>query len=68
MVELPEVKVELCDGCGLCLTVCDGEALVIIDCKACIIQDGWCDQCALCELVCPTGAIGFAYEIVFKES
>ena len=65
---MPEVNAELCDGCGLCLTVCYGEALVLINNTATIIEAAWCDYCTLCEWICPTGAIKCPYEIVLADN
>ena len=67
MIQMPEVNSALCDGCGLCLTVCQGEALVMIQGTVTVIQGATCDYCALCELVCPSGAIGCPYEIVVDK-
>ena len=67
MIQMPEINIKLCDGCGLCITVCSGEALVLVNNTAVIVEGAECDYCALCELVCPTGAIVCPYEIVVEE-
>jgi len=67
MVEMPLIEPEKCNGCGLCVTVCRCQAVVMVDNVASIIETKLCGWCALCEIVCPTGAIRCAYEIVIEE-
>ncbi len=67
MIQMPEINIELCNGCRLCITVCSGEALAFIDNTVTIVEGAECDYCTLCELVCPTGAIRCPYEIVVEE-
>ena len=57
MLELPQINEALCNGCGLCLTVCDCGSLVLVGQVVKIIHAGDCGYCTNCELVCPTGAI-----------
>jgi MinD superfamily P-loop ATPase len=63
---MPELDLDKCDLCGLCVDVCrceaivmNGESITITDTEAC----GWC---SLCEAVCPRDAIVCAFEIVFS--
>ncbi|MBI4286800.1 MAG: 4Fe-4S binding protein [Chloroflexi bacterium] len=64
----PTIVRELCNGCGLCIDVCQPGGLVQIDGSVELAQSAECDDCGECEAVCPTGAIGFAYDIVVEKS
>jgi MinD superfamily P-loop ATPase len=68
VAELPIIDTEKCDGCGLCVTVCGGNGLVIVNNIITIIETVECDWCADCEAVCPTGAISCPFEIILQES
>ena len=67
MAELPVVDQEKCNGCGLCISVCACQGLVLLDNVISLIETVECDWCTECELVCPTGAIVCPFEIVFEE-
>ena len=67
MAELPIIDREKCNGCGLCISVCSCNALVLIDNMIKIMETVECDWCTQCEVVCPTGAIACPFEIVFEE-
>ena len=64
MLEMPEVDLEKCNGCGICVTVCHCGAIVLVNGKATLIETQLCTWCTLCEAVCPVGAINCPYEIV----
>lgn len=68
MQAMPEIIIEKCNGCGLCVAVCQCDAFVIVDKVACVVEVNDCHFCTNCELVCPTGAIICRYEIVFENS
>ncbi|MFU8796087.1 MAG: ATP-binding protein [Dehalococcoidia bacterium] len=68
MPETPIIDEELCKGCGLCVSVCRLDGLVIVGKVVVVVQTVQCDWCADCELVCPTGAISCPFEIVFQRS
>jgi MinD superfamily P-loop ATPase len=66
---IPSIDPEKCNGCGLCIGVCEHNALVIVNNVVTIIQtDVECDWCAVCEAVCPTGAIGCPFEIIIEDT
>lgn len=69
MAIFPEVDRSKCNGCGLCINVCEPGGLILgEDLLVTIVETAVCDWCADCEAVCPTGAIRCAYEIVFETS
>jgi MinD superfamily P-loop ATPase len=65
-MEMPRLESGRCNGCGLCIGVCRGSALVMIGGVAIIVETGECDWCAECEAVCPTRAISCPFEIVIE--
>lgn len=67
MIVMPELELELCDGCGLCIAACHGGGIVSEDGKVRIIETQNCDFCGVCEAVCPQGAIRCAYSIVMSQ-
>ena len=67
MRDMPVIDEQLCDGCGLCVTVCLCGALVLENGRVKVIKVDECGWCGLCELVCPTGAIACPYEIVIDN-
>lgn len=71
MARMPVIDREKCDGCGLCVSVCHCNILVLVDNVVTIIEKKKCGSCnrwcAQCELVCPTGAIMCPCEIVIEE-
>ena len=68
MSEMPLINREKCDGCGLCVSVCSCNGLVLLDNVVTIVETEDCDWCTMCEAVCPTGAIVCPFEIVVEES
>ena len=71
MAEMPEIDQEKCNGCGLCITVCCCNILVMVESVVTVVEKAECHQCThwctLCEDVCPTEAITCAFEIVIEE-
>ncbi|MBI4187249.1 MAG: 4Fe-4S binding protein [Chloroflexi bacterium] len=63
MPVMPELDIELCDGCGLCLAACHGDGIVPAAGKVNIVETESCDFCGVCEWVCPRGAISCKYVI-----
>jgi nitroreductase/NAD-dependent dihydropyrimidine dehydrogenase PreA subunit len=47
---------EKCNGCGMCVNVCEYKSISVIDGKACIIGHE-SSHCGHCQAVCPVGAI-----------
>lgn len=45
-----------CTGCRSCVSVCESDAIIIIDNKA-VIDPTKCIECGKCVYVCPTDAI-----------
>jgi ferredoxin len=67
MAIFPEIDRGKCDGCGLCVYVCERGGLILVDDPVvAIVETAVCDWCANCEAVCPTGAIRCTYEVVFE--
>jgi len=68
MSQIPVIYTDKCNGCGLCISVCSCNALVLQNNVITIIRTEMeCDWCTQCEAVCPTGAICCPYEIVVSE-
>ncbi len=68
MAEKPVIDEQRCEGCGLCVTVCHLNGLVIVGKVVTVVETVECDWCTECELVCPVGAIGCPFEIVIQRS
>jgi MinD superfamily P-loop ATPase len=65
-VEMPVVDPEKCNGCGLCVSVCYCNALIMIDNVVTVIETEECGWCTACEAVCPNAAISCRFEIVIE--
>lgn len=66
MIDLPEIQLEKCDGCGLCVEVCSSNLLEIRENVVLIIKTEGCNWCTLCEAVCSAGAIRCPFEITIE--
>ena len=64
---LPEIDLELCDGCGDCLTACGAGALALSGGKVSLARPELCEYDGQCEPACPTGAIALPYLIVINS-
>ena len=51
------IDVNLCDGCGNCVTACSEGALKITNGKATLVKEDFCDGFGDCIGECPTGAL-----------
>lgn len=67
MLVKPVLDEALCNGCGLCVSVCQCGALVMVESIIQMVDTEDCGYCTECELVCPTGAIQCPFEIVMEE-
>lgn len=52
----PEVDLNKCKGCGICLKACRGKAIAVEN-KQAVFDRGKCKNCGLCVKICPLGAI-----------
>jgi MinD superfamily P-loop ATPase len=64
---VPEINQDLCTGCGVCLAVCQPQALALVDGKAVLAYPDLCEYDGGCEPSCPEGAIQLPYLIVFGD-
>jgi MinD superfamily P-loop ATPase len=55
-VGVPEIDMQLCNGCGKCGQLCQYSAIVCLKDKPLVFEQ-LCHSCGGCILVCPTGAI-----------
>jgi MinD superfamily P-loop ATPase len=67
MTVMPELDINLCDGCGLCVIACHGGGIVQVEGKVKIVETEKCDFCGVCEAVCPHQAIRCTYIIALLE-
>ncbi|MFH1663088.1 MAG: 4Fe-4S binding protein [Chloroflexota bacterium] len=63
----PNIDKEKCNGCGLCISVCLRNGLVLVDGVVVIVEGFECDWCIQCEVVCAIGAISCPFEIVLEQ-
>ncbi|MDR1540213.1 MAG: 4Fe-4S binding protein [Clostridiales bacterium] len=54
-----EIRVDKCNGCGLCADICHEGALGMVGGKAALLREDYCDGLGNCLPACPTGAIAF---------
>ena len=55
-IGVPEVDMELCNGCGKCGQLCQYSAIICLKDKPLVFEQ-LCHSCGGCLLVCPTDAI-----------
>jgi MinD superfamily P-loop ATPase len=68
VIIMPVVDTEKCNGCGLCVSVCNCGALILVENVIVVLETEACGWCTECEAVCPTGAITCPFEIVIEHS
>ncbi|GIL09319.1 MAG: hypothetical protein BroJett033_8300 [Chloroflexota bacterium] len=61
---MPQINLQICTGCGDCVTVCPTGALELRADKAVVTQPLLCTYCSACEDVCPVSAIDLPYLVV----
>lgn len=64
---LPQINVDLCNGCGECVEVCPTDVLALVHSLAIVVQPAACDYCTLCESICPVAAIALPYQVVLRQ-
>lgn len=47
----------VCNGCGMCVTVCPHAVFEMADGRAAIVDRGACMECGACSMNCEPGAI-----------
>jgi len=68
MIEGPVIDTGKCTGCGLCVSVCQYGALIMVGNVVTVIETKQCDWCTDCEAVCITGALRCPFEIVIENA
>ena len=65
---LPEIDLQRCNRCGVCVDQCPTGAMEMGSGGPVIARPDDCTYCALCEGICPEGAIRCGYEIVWGSA
>lgn len=65
---IPQIDVNLCTGCGDCITTCPTNALALVGRTAVLIDPAACDYYASCETICPVEAIALPYQIILEAN
>ncbi len=68
MLRRPILDPDKCNLCGLCVSVCLHDGLIIINGTIQLVETDDCDWCTDCEAVCPTGAISCPFDIIIEET
>ncbi len=61
---VPEIDEALCIGCELCVKLCPGSVLGMVQDVAVVVAPEACTYTGICQEICPTEAISLTYEIV----
>ena len=64
---LPNIDLDLCTACGLCIERCPTQAVEMSGERPVIARPEDCVYCGLCEEMCPEEAISLKYEIVLSS-
>ena len=62
---LPEINLEQCTRCGLCIDRCPAGAVEMGPQGPLIALPPECTYCAICDAICPQDAITCTFEIVW---
>jgi heterodisulfide reductase subunit A len=58
---IASVNEDICSGCGVCVSVCEFEALQLVETfdgnKVVVVNEAVCKGCGCCGGVCPSGAM-----------
>ena len=66
MIDIPMIDPEKCNGCGLCVEVCQHDVLLIVGEIVTVNTVKACDWCTNCEIVCTEGALTCPFEIIIN--
>ena len=58
----PKADIHKCTGCGLCITLCNHQALSLNEDKKIVVDDDACVGCGACFLACKVGALKVNWE------
>ena len=64
----PQIDTEKCNGCGLCVEVCQQDGLQLVDRVVVFVGGDACTWCGLCEAVCTESAIICPFDIILDET
>jgi NAD-dependent dihydropyrimidine dehydrogenase PreA subunit len=64
-MSLPQITMQRCTGCGLCVEVCPTRAVELARNRPVIVRPEACTYCDVCESYCPEGAIERPFVITF---
>lgn len=64
---IPEINLELCNLCGVCVDYCPTNAVEMGPDGPFIARPDDCSYCAQCSEICPQEAIVCWYEIVWSN-
>lgn len=67
MSALPEIDLEKCTGCGVCVQKCPTQAVAVVNGKVVALRPDLCNYCTDCETFCEVGAIQCPFEIFLVE-
>mgnify|MGYP001768224029 CR=1 FL=1 len=67
-MSVPEINVEKCTGCGLCVSVCERNGLTLVESHVLFVGGDECTWCGMCEAVCEHAAISCPYEVIVGDT